>query len=132
MSDGPEIAEPVSDTFATLEDSNVTLICGTDLRGNPKPTVEWFTNTGETVNDQCFSTSNDSDTVSLTIYGATLNDSGIWSCVVSSNLTTGQLQRNLTLTILGKQCAYVLIMMQCLYILEWYYLHWTTVSIHLL
>lgn len=107
LTDGPEIIAPLSDSFAVLENGNVTLICGTSLSGNPTPTVEWFTNTGDSISDsqvsERVSVSNVNGVVSLTLYGANLNDTGVWRCAVSSNLTTTPLERNLSLTILGKQ-----------------------------
>ena len=106
--DGPELDEPTSRSFATLLEDNVTLICGTNLVGNPEPIVHWLSNTGNEVspNDKSFSISNGSQVVSLTIFNANLSSAGNWSCILSLNAPNGstiqQQQRNLILTIVGE------------------------------
>ena len=108
IADGPELIEPNSDTFATLQQDNVTLVCGTTLKGNPSPVGQWFSNTNNEIsqNNERFSINNGPDTVALTIFDVTQSDGGIWYCLLTLNTPNGtviqQLQRNLTLTILSK------------------------------
>ena len=37
---------PGSESVAVLEGESVTLVCGTNLTGNPIPTITWTDNTG--------------------------------------------------------------------------------------
>ena len=108
LSDGPELTEPLSNAFATPQGNNVTLLCGTNLVGNPIPVVQWFSNTGNEIspsNDN-FSINNGPNFVSLTIFNATQNDNGTWNCVLTLNASNGttlqQVERDLSLTILGE------------------------------
>ena len=40
-----------SESVAVLEGDSVTLVCGTDLTGNPIPTVVWRDNNGRSVEE---------------------------------------------------------------------------------
>ena len=106
--DGPEVVEPSSNLFATLEEDNITLICGSNLVGNPPPVVTWLSNTNDEIglSDNRFQINSGPDIVSLTIFNATQNDSGTWRCVLALSAPNGtliqQLERNLTLIVLGK------------------------------
>ena len=107
--DGPELLEPLLNSFTTLNGNNATLICGTNLAGNPEPMIQWFSNTGERITEDSSNIilSNSTEVVSLTIINATLSNAGIWSCTLSSVTTNGtiiqQLHRNITLTVIGKK-----------------------------
>ena len=106
--DGPELTEPTSTSSTAVQGDDITLMCGTELKGNPVPFVRWISNTGDEIKeiDARFSISNGSEVVSLTILNTTLRDAGIWTCMLHLALPNGtiiqQLQRNLTLTILGE------------------------------
>lgn len=106
--DGPELNDPVTDVFATVEEGNVTLVCGTDLASNPSSDIQWFSNTDNEISpsDKRFGLNNGPEVVSLTIFNATQSDNGTWNCVITLNspngTVIGQLERNLTLNILGK------------------------------
>ena len=97
-----------SSTFATLQQENITLVCGNTLIGNPRPVVQWFSNTNNEINEtnDRFSIDNGPEIVALTIFNASQSDGGVWYCVLTLNAPNGtiiqQLQRNLTLTILSK------------------------------
>ena len=106
--DGPELTEPTSMSSTALQGDNISLTCGNELKGNPAPSIRWISNTGDEIDETNtrFSIRNRSEVVCLTIFNATLRDAGIWSCMLHSTLPNGtiiqQLQRNLTLTILGE------------------------------
>lgn len=101
--DGPEISEEEDPSFVAAENDNVTLICGTMLVGSPAPVIEWTNNEGNVIN----TTSNDyifnngPDVVSLVIIGTQLVDSGNWTCRLTTSETGGEVQRILTLTVIG-------------------------------
>ena len=106
--DGPEIVEYSSDLFATLEEDDITLTCGSNLVGNPPPVVTWLSNTNAEIglSDDRLQINSGPDIVSLTIFNATQNDSGTWRCVLTSSAPNGtliqQLERNLTLIVLSE------------------------------
>ena len=106
--DGPELGKPVSNFFTAVQGDRVTLICGTNLQGNPEPQVEWFSNMGANIalSNESFSISNGPDIVSLTLFQASVIHTGTWSCVVMLSAPNGtiirQIQRNFSVTILGK------------------------------
>ena len=90
---------------------DVTLLCGSDPRGNPDPVAEWRDNNGTVVpDDGRFSIVSDSSEVSLTIQGVTANDAGDWQCsltVEADNRTIGDtVVRSITLFVVGKNCFF--------------------------
>lgn len=107
--DGPELREPESETFAVLQNTDVTLICGTNLDGNPKPSIRWFSNIGTEIDqdNSNFSINSGPELVSLTIFNTTLSNTGTWNCVISAlvpNETENQqINRRLALSILGEK-----------------------------
>ena len=108
ITDGPELDEPVTDIFATVQEESVTVVCGTNLASSPPPIVQWFSDTDSEISpsDERFSMSNGPDVVSLTIFNTTRNDNGTWNCVLTLNspngTVIGRLERNVTVFILGE------------------------------
>ena len=97
---GPSIA-------ASVSGDNVTLICGTNLTGNPEPTIQWIDNNNTEVNrsDSRFVFGDGPEIVSLTIYNVTVEDEGVWRCSVQvENITDADIEHNITLTVVGKTC----------------------------
>ena len=97
---GPSIA-------ASVSGDNVTLICGTNLTGNPEPTIQWIDNNNTEVNrsDSRFVFVDGPEIVSLTIYNVTVEDEGVWRCSVQvENITDADIEHNITLTVVGKTC----------------------------
>ncbi len=101
--DGPDI-EATETSFAAAEGVNTTLVCGTNLVGNPVPSVHWRDSRANTIdtNDTAYIFNNGQELVTLTILQAQLNDSGNWTCVLSSNVTGNIVERMLALTVIGK------------------------------
>ena len=108
VSDGPELMEPLSNTFTTLQQSSITLICGVSVVGNPFPVVQWFSNTGDEISpsDGNFSINNGPDVVSLTIVDPSQADNGTWNCVFTLFAPNGtalkQLERTVSLVVVGE------------------------------
>ena len=100
--DGPDITLGPS-VVATLEGDNATLVCGTNLTGNPEPTVQWMDNNNTEVrrNDSRFVFDDGPEIVSLSIFNVTVEDDGIWRCVVQVE-NASEVQQNVTLTAVGK------------------------------
>ena len=97
---GPSIAAAVSG-------DNVTLICGTNVTGNPEPTIEWIDNNNTEVNrsDGRFVFVDGPEIVSLIVYNVTEEDEGVWRCIVQvENITDADIEHNVTLTVVGKTC----------------------------
>ena len=97
---GPSIA-------ASVSGDNVTLICGTNLTGNPEPTIQWIDNNNTEVNrsDGRFVFGDGPEIVSLMIYNVTVEDEGVWRCSVQvGNITDADIEHNITLTVVGKTC----------------------------
>ena len=98
----------MSESVAALEENNITIVCGTNLEGNPAPIVQWFSNIGDKVSadNPAFTLNDGPDIVSLTITETNSSHSGIWICVLTTKSPNGttiqRLQRNLTVTILGE------------------------------
>ena len=100
--DGPDITLGPS-VVATLEGDNATLVCGTNLTGNPEPTVQWMDNNNTEVrrNDSRFVFDDGPEIVSLSIFNVTVEDDGIWRCIVQVE-NASEVQQNVTLTAVGK------------------------------
>lgn len=97
---GPSIAAAVSG-------DNVTLICGTNVTGNPEPTIQWIDNNNTAVNrsDGRFVFVDGPEIVSLMVYNVTEEDEGVWRCIVQvENITDADIEHNITLTVVGKTC----------------------------
>ena len=86
MLDGPTMEEDQKKKYLVYVGDTVTLICGTGLIGNPKPTVAWTNPQGRSVqgNEGRYVLSTKPD-VTLTINGITENDGAIWKCTVEVN-----------------------------------------------
>ena len=95
---GPSIA-------ASVSGDNVTLVCGTNVTGNPQPTIQWIDNNNAEVNrsDSRFTFVDGPEVVSLTIYNVTVEDEGVWRCIVRvENISDSDIEHNITLTVVGK------------------------------
>ena len=99
--DGPEIEEE-NPSFVAVENDNVTLSCGTMLVGNPTPVIEWTDNEGNVIStNNKYIFNNGPDVVSLVIIDTELIDSGNWTCRLITSETGGEVQRIVTLTVIG-------------------------------
>jgi hypothetical protein len=66
---------------AVLEGDSVTLVCGTDLTGNPIPTVVWRDSSGSEVSSGGrFTLSSGREVVSITVNITNREDAGNWTC----------------------------------------------------
>lgn len=95
---GPSIA-------ASVSGDNVTLVCGTNVTGNPQPTIQWIdnNNTEVEISDSRFMFVDGPEVVSLTIYNVTVEDEGVWRCIVRvENISDSDIEHNITLTVVGK------------------------------
>jgi len=100
---GPDITLGAS-VVATLEGDNATLICGTNLTGNPEPTIQWMDNNNTEVrrNDSRFVFNDGPEIVSLDISNVTVEDDGMWICNVQVE-NVSEVQQNITLVVVGKE-----------------------------
>lgn len=78
----------------------LSLLCGTELMGNPAPSIEWFDPNNESVSNTFREElSNDDETgIRLNISDALEVDDGIWTCIIKVEATnvnlapTGEVQ----------------------------------------
>ena len=91
ISDGPEVTRVEDARAAVALGGNVTLVCGTNLRSNPQPTIRWTTPLGNDVTSSINSLGVVAEgSVSLAVSSAELDDAGRWRCdasVVGSDVT---------------------------------------------
>lgn len=82
-------------------------MCGANLIGNPKPMVQWRDSQGNIVdtNNTAYIFNNDRELVTLTLLQTQLNDSGNWTCTLSSNVTGNIVERMFSLIIIRKNNA---------------------------
>jgi len=81
-----------------LEGSDITLVCGNRVIGNPTPTISWTDNNGTTVSDG--SGISGSDTLMLTIMDVTHNHTGNWTCSVENSVRDAE--RQIILVVVGE------------------------------
>ena len=80
----PDIAPPGDTQRAVLEGSNITLVCGSSVDGNPTPTISWTDNNGTAVSDG--PEISGSNTLMLAITSVTHNQTGNWTCNVKNSV----------------------------------------------
>ena len=94
----PEIDRPGDTQRAVLEGGDITLVCGSNVDGNPIPTISWTDNNGTAVSDGPeFSGSN---TLMLAITGVTRNQTGNWTCNVENSVAN--FERQILLVVVGE------------------------------
>ena len=80
----------------------VSLQCGTNLRGNPFPTVQWKSNNGTVVTSGGrYSLDNGPSNVQLNISNVDWNSNGTWICILSNGILS-LVVVNIFLFVLGK------------------------------
>ena len=83
---------------AVLVAADITLVCGTNIVGNPTPTISWMNNNGVIVSDG--NGVSGSMTLSLTVTSVTRDQAGNWTCTVANSL--GSIQHLISLTVVGE------------------------------
>ena len=80
----------------------VSLQCGTNLRGNPFPTVQWKSNDGTVVTSGGrYSLDNGPSNVHLNISNVDQSSNGTWMCILSNGVLSPVVV-NISLFVLGK------------------------------
>ena len=69
--------------YSVCRGNSVTLICGTGLKGNPKPIITWTPPQTERGASRYVKT--EEPNITLTINNVTESDGGIWKCTVEVN-----------------------------------------------
>jgi hypothetical protein len=80
--DGPDIARGPTEAFGIVG-GEAELVCGT-IRSNPRATIEWSDNNGNTVDrtDWRVSLTSSSAPAALSIRSLSMSDSGNWLCAI--------------------------------------------------
>ena len=83
----------------------VSLQCGTNLRGNPFPTVQWKSSNGTVVTSGGrYAMDNGPSNVQLNISNVDWNSNGTWMCILSNGILSS-IVVNMSLFVLGKDLS---------------------------
>ena len=85
----------------------VSLKCGTNLRGNPFPTVQWKSSNGTVVTSGGrYAMDNGPSNVQLNISNVDWNSNGTWMCILSNGILSSVVV-NISLFVLGKDLSFL-------------------------